>query len=371
MNLSSILSFKFWLSHWNEFILIGISIIAGVSFCLVLDLFVKHLQGKIASPFIGNFWRLFKIPLFLFLPCLLSLSLLKSFANIKDTEILTKFIFKPLLISAFATFIIQLTRLSEKWLNTYLIREAGYGIREKSVKTKLQFIRRIFIIFVIIISLAFILMNYEGMRNIATGVLASAGIISAIMVFAAQNSFANIFAGFQLAFTQPIRIYDNLMVEGEYGQVEEINLTYVVIRIWDGRRLVLPLNYFIQKPFQNWSRSSPDLLGTAMFYLDHTANMPKLRIALTQILEQSSLWDKKVNVLQITDVKEKTIELRALISARNPSDLFDLRCEVREKFLAHIINESVQNLPRTRVEMQSAELIPSNVKNTFNVVKTD
>jgi len=169
-----------------------------------------------------------------------------------------------------------------------------------------------------------------------------------VAAFAAQKSLGNFFAGFQIAFTQPIRLDDVVIVEGEWGRIEEINLTYVVVKIWDLRRLVLPITYFTEKPFQNWTRTSADLLGYIYFYADYSMPVEPLRQELHRILDASPLWDRKVCSLQVTDLSEKTMQIRALMSASNASKQFDLRCEVREKLVAFVQENYSSSFPRLR-----------------------
>lgn len=195
------------------------------------------------------------------------------------------------------------------------------------------FIRKVIIALVIVISLAIILLSFESMQKIGAGLLTGVGVGGIIIGFAAQKSLGNLLAGFQIAFTQPIRMDDVLVVEGEWGKLEEINLTYVVVNIWDKRRLVLPITYFIEKPFQNWTRTSAEILGTVFIYTDFKVPVQKLREKLTDLLTGHPLWDGKVNVLQVTDLKEQTIELRCLMSCRNSGQAFDLRCYVREEMI--------------------------------------
>src|SRR5690606_23663081 len=211
---------------------------------------------------------------------------------------------------------------------------------------------------IVVLTLAAILMSFENMRKLGAGLLGGVAIGATILGFAAQQSLGNLLAGFQIAFTQPIRIDDVLVVEGEWGRVEEITLTYVVLRIWDQRRLILPISYFIQKPFQNWTRNSSDILGTAFFYLDYRVPVEKVRDELTRLLQLSPLWDGKVNVLQVTDTKERSIEIRALMSARNSGEAFDLRCYVRENLIKFIESNYPESLPRTRAEIDRAVVVP-------------
>jgi small-conductance mechanosensitive channel len=194
---------------------------------------------------------------------------------------------------------------------------------------------------------------------LGASLLASAGIASVVIGFAAQKSLSNLIAGFQIAFTQPLRLDDVVIVEKEWGRVEEITLTYVVVRIWDLRRLVLPITYFIEKPFENWTRTSSDILGTVFLYADYSANVEAVRNELTRVLKGAPLWDGKVGLLQVTNTSEKTIELRALMSARDASDAFDLRCLVRESLVAFLQRETPQALPKNRVDVTQ---VPSSAK---------
>src|SRR5690606_20385165 len=183
--------------------------------------------------------------------------------------------------------------------------------------------------------------------KIGAGLLTGVGIGGIIIGFAAQKSLGNLLAGFQIAFTQPMRIDDVLIVEGEWGRVEEITLTYVVVNIWDKRRLVLPIQYFIEKPFQNWTRTTAEILGTVFIYTDFTMNVQALREKLSELLRSNSLWDGKVDVLQVTDFKPEVMEIRCLMSCRNSGDAFDLRCYVREKMIDYIKKEYPDSLSRT------------------------
>jgi small-conductance mechanosensitive channel len=162
---------------------------------------------------------------------------------------------------------------------------------------------------------------------------------------------SNIMAGVQIALTQPIRIDDAVIVEGEWGNVEEITSTYVVIRIWDLRRLIVPLKYFLEKPFQNWTRQSADLIGVVMLYVDYSVPVDAIRARLAEILKGSPLWDGKVGVVQVTDAKERTVEVRVLVSAASSGQAFDLRCDVREKLIAWLQAHHPSALPRERLEL--------------------
>jgi small-conductance mechanosensitive channel len=235
--------------------------------------------------------------------------------------------------------------------NHYRIDHAD-NLHQRKVVTQLQYIKRVIGVIVVIVTLAFTLLQFPHVRELGAGLLTSAGIAGIIIGFAAQKTIGNLLAGFQIAFTQPIRIDDVVVVEGEWGRIEEITLTYVVARIWDQRRLVLPLNYFIETPFQNWTRTSAELLGSVFFHVDYRMPIEPLREEMTRILRSTPLWDGRVNVIHVTDAKTHTLEIRALASARDASSAWDLRCLLREKLIAFIQREYPQGLPRARVEME-------------------
>jgi small-conductance mechanosensitive channel len=217
-------------------------------------------------------------------------------------------------------------------------------------------LRKIITTIVALIAIASMLMVFESVRHFGTAIIASAGVAGIILGFAAQKSIATLLAGVQIALTQPIRIDDVVIVEGEWGRIEEITLTYVVVRIWDLRRLVLPISYFIEKPFENWTRTSAELLGSVFLYVDYNVPLERLRAELQKILDSSKLWDRKVSVLQVTDTKQHTIEIRVLVSAHDASTAWDLRCEVREKLIGYLQKHHPESLPRLRAAFQETAL---------------
>lgn len=224
------------------------------------------------------------------------------------------------------------------------------NLKARKIRTQIKFVSQFLIAFIVVLAIAAMLLSFDSLRKVGTGLLAGVGVGSIIIGFAAQNTLSNLLAGFQIAFTQPIRIDDIVVVENEWGRIEDITLTYVVVKIWDERRLVLPINYFITKPFQNWTRVNSDLLGTVFLYLDYSAPVDKIRQRFESLLRENKLWDKKVSSIQVTDCKERVIELRALMSARNSGDAFDLRCHIREKLIEFIQHEHPGSLPKTRSE---------------------
>jgi small-conductance mechanosensitive channel len=226
---------------------------------------------------------------------------------------------------------------------------------ERKLITQVQYLRKIAIWIVIFIGFSLMLMSFESVRKIGSGMLTSAGIAGIIIGFASQKLLANLLAGIQIAFTQPIKIDDVVVVEGEWGRIEEINLTYIVVKIWDLRRLVLPITYFVEKPFQNWTRNTAQIIGVVFIYADYTLPIEKIRHYLGQLVADDELWDGQTYNMQVTNATPDTIEVRVLVSARNSSQAWDLRCKVREKLIAHLQECYPDSLPRTRVSLLPEE----------------
>jgi small-conductance mechanosensitive channel len=218
--------------------------------------------------------------------------------------------------------------------------------------TQVRVLRRTINVLVIVLGLAMMLMTVERVRQLGTSILASAGVIGIILGVAAQRTIANFVAGLQIAVTQPIRIDDVVIVEGEWGRIEEITFTYVVVRIWDQRRLVVPISHFIEKPFQNWTRVTTDLIGSVYLYVDHTIPVDAVRLELRAVLEHCEEWDGETWGLQVTDAREGAIELRATMGAADASRAWTLRCRVREELLRFIQQTYPQHLPRVRAEVR-------------------
>jgi small-conductance mechanosensitive channel len=228
--------------------------------------------------------------------------------------------------------------------------QAADNLRARRMRTQMQFMRRIAITLLLLLDGGLILSLFHDSKlwHYGAGLLASAGLASLVLATAAKSTASNLLAGLQIAFTEPIRIDDVVIVEGEWGKIEEITTAYVVVAIWDQRRLIVPLSYFIENSFQNWTRQTAELLGTAFLYLDYSVPVEELRQEFTRVLESSSLWDRRVNSLQVTNLSEHTMEIRCLLSARNSSDQFDLRCYVREKMVDFIRKNYPDAFPRVR-----------------------
>jgi small-conductance mechanosensitive channel len=227
---------------------------------------------------------------------------------------------------------------------------AENNIQARRVHTQFQLFRRLLIGFVAVIDVGALLWTFNDPRiwHYGSGLLASAGIASLIIATAAKSTAANFFAGLQIALTEPIRIDDVVVIQGEWGRIEEINSAYVVVKIWDLRRLIVPLNYFIENSFQNWTREASDIMGTAFLYVDYSIPVEELRKQLEAIVHPSPLWNKKTCGLQVTNLTDRSMELRCLMSSRNSSENFDLRCLVREQMTAWIQQNYPDAFPTTR-----------------------
>jgi len=223
----------------------------------------------------------------------------------------------------------------------------------RRMQTQLAIVRRLAVVIITILAIGAILLTFPGVQAVGTSVLASAGLVSIIAGLAAQSTLANVFAGIQLAFSDAIRVDDVVIVEGEWGKIEEITLTYVVVHIWDDRRMVLPSTWFTSKPFQNWTRNTSELLGSVEFDLDWFVSIASMRDELDRILERTAIWDGRASVLQVTDAVGGMVRVRILVTAVDAPTLFDLRCAIREE-LVEWIQRQASGLPRQRVEIVEA-----------------
>jgi small-conductance mechanosensitive channel len=256
-----------------------------------------------------------------------------------------------LLIASVTTLSFRLVNIGARVVLTRFDITEADNLRARKVYTQLQVMSRVLYVMIGFIAVAAVLMLFQEVRHVGASLLASAGIVGIIAGFAAQKTLANLFAGFQIALAQPVRQDDVVVVEGQWGRVEEITLSYVVVHIWDDRRLVLPLTYFIEKPFENWTRTSSALMGSVIVWVDYTFPVEEGRKALKDIVEASALWDRRFWNLQVSDASESTLQLRVLATSSDSSRSWDLRCEIREKFVAYIQAHHPSALPRIRASV--------------------
>lgn len=257
-----------------------------------------------------------------------------------------------LFIGAVAAVLLQATRVGEQALLHHYDLTATDNLRARAIYTQVRVIGKVVNVVIGVLTVASVLMLFTEVRQVGASLLASAGIVGIVAGIAAQKTIGNLFAGFQIALAQPMRQDDVVVVEGEWGRIEEITLTYVVIHIWDDRRLVVPLSYFIEKPFANWTRTSAQILGQVIIWVDYRFPVDEGRGALKDIIESSPRWDRRFWNLQVTDASERTMQLRVLATSADSSTNFDLRCEIREKFIACIRERWPQALPRLRGEFE-------------------
>ena len=240
------------------------------------------------------------------------------------------------------------------------------NLRARRLITQARVLTRSAHAIVIILGLSFILLTLPGARQIGASLLASAGVAGLVAGIAARPVLGNFIAGLQIAFSQPIRIDDVLIVNGEWGRVEEIKGTYVVVRIWDERRMIVPLTWFIENPFENWTHTSSTILGTVFLWLDFSVPVDPLRAEMERLCQASPLWDQRVCKVQVTDATDRAMQLRFLISANNSGDAFELRCIVREGILGYVAKHYPEGLPRLRSSLDAIELNSTTAATVIN-----
>jgi hypothetical protein len=257
-----------------------------------------------------------------------------------------------LLIGAIAVILFQAVGVFENAMLGRFDIQASDNLQARKVYTRAHMLGRMIRVLIGVFAASSVLMLFDSVRHIGTTLLASAGIVGIVAGIAAQRTLANLFAGFQIALSQPMRQDDVVVVEGEWGRIEEITLTYVVVHIWDDRRLIVPLGYFIEKPFQNWTRNSARILGSVLVWVDYSFPVEEGRAALKRIIEGNPLWDGRYWNLQVTDANERSMQLRVLATSADSSKSWDLRCQIREQFVGFIRDAHPRSLPLVRAHLQ-------------------
>lgn len=240
-----------------------------------------------------------------------------------------------------------LSLLEKIVFNRFDVNSAN-NLKNRKVQTQFQFVKKMLSVLVWTVGISLALMTFEPARKVGASLLASAGLASVFLGFAAQKSISNLLAGFQIAFTQPIRIDDVVVIENEWGRIEEITLTYVVVELWDLRRLIVPITYFLEKPFTNWTRSSSEILGTVFVHVDYAVPIDDIRDEFNRLLKESPFWNGKVSSLVVFDATDKTVQLRAIMSADDASHAFDLRCHIREGLITFLQKNFPTSFPTVR-----------------------
>ncbi|MFA5820357.1 MAG: mechanosensitive ion channel domain-containing protein, partial [Bacteroidales bacterium] len=301
-----------------------------------LFLFIKKKVSRTPGKLDNFIIDLFKIPaLWLFYWVLLKIFTHVFLSNLPFFPFLLH-IDTLLLIFSITWISIQFIKAGAYYLQSKLDIGTTDNLNARSRLTQIKVFKGIANSLIIIIAIAVGLLTFEQVKNIGISLLTSAGIIGIIVGFAAQKSIGMILAGIQLAITQPIRLDDVVIVEGEWGRIEEITLTYVVVKIWDERRLVLPVTWFLEKPFQNWTRTGADITGTVFLYVDYNFPVESIRIALPDMLKGNPDWDGRILNVQVTKTTEQYKEIRVLLSSADSSKNWDLRAAIREKLIDFI-----------------------------------
>lgn len=339
--------------NWQNLVLISsIALILAITIYLVTIQLLKRFSNRTDNKLEKDTHKKFKTPVITLLISIALSVIISTVASEFDfLKHLNHFI-NIVIIFSITWLLIKIIGLGRGQVLKRYDSDEKDNLKARKIHTQFKIIERILVAVVIIIALAVALMTFEGIRKIGVSLFASAGVAGIIIGFSAQKLIGNVLAGFQLALAQPIRLDDVVIVEGEWGRIEEITLTYVVVSIWDKRRLIVPTTYFIEKPFQNWTRESAEILGTVFIYTDYTVPFDKLREELTRILKTDKNWDGKVDVLQVTNATEKTVEIRALMSAVDSPTAWDLRVYVREKLIEYLQKNHPECLPRTRVILE-------------------
>jgi len=328
---------------------IGIALVIGITSWWALMALTRRLKGRE--------YRRARIARVISRPLAFALPLLVLIPALEATPLQERWLDQALrllhigLTGCFVWFLVRVVAAGERAILREHRIDVADNLAARRIHTQTRVLSRVLMGAIILVGVSMVLLTFPMVRQIGTALLASAGIIGLVAGIAAKPVFGNLIAGLQIALTQPIRLDDVVIVDGEWGRVEEIGSSYVVVRIWDERRMVVPLTWFIENPFQNWTRRSADLLGTAFLWLDYRAPIQAIRAELERICHSEKLWDGRVCVTQVTETSEHTLQVRLLVSARNSGDAFDLRCIVRERMLDFLAREHPQALPRTRAEL--------------------
>lgn len=342
-----------WIPRW----LVGLGLVIGaILFALSLYRFARWLLNRgfgTRFPLIGVFIARTAGPAQLAV-CLAAVAVVLPFAPLDDairTPLVRAFVVAFIALIGWIS--IRIVDMSAaRYLQNY--RDVTENFIARKHVTQVRVFKRVTDTIIVVMTISTALMTFDSVRQYGLSLFASAGAAGIIVGLAARPLLSNLIAGLQIAITQPIRIEDAVIIENEWGWVEDITSTYVVIRLWDWRRMVVPLSYFLDKPFQNWTRDTASLIGAIALHVDYRTDVPRIRRWLEEAVKESKLWDGSVVNLQVVDADDRTIELRALVSARNAPQSWDLRCEMREKLIAFIRDEMPESLPRER-----AILIPS------------
>ncbi|GIU56630.1 mechanosensitive ion channel family protein [Arthrobacter sp. NicSoilC12] len=346
-----------FLTQAMPFLAMALAVVAG----LVLSWLVRKIVLRLnrSKPELRETSRVARLPLRLSL-CLIGvrIALATSGGGLEWRHGLDHLLLIAL-IGSLAWLAIAMLLIIEAMVLTRYRVDVADNRRARRLRTQVILARRIGVALIAVVALGSMMLTFPAIQALGAGLLASAGVISIVAGLAAQTSLVNVFAGIQLAFTDAIRVDDVVVVQKEWGRIEEITLTYVVVHIWDDRRLILPSTYFTTTPFENWTRRQSEVMGTVEFDLDWRAPVEAMRGELKKVLAETPLWDKRVGILQITDATAGFVRVRILVSAADSASLFDLRCLIREELVLFLQQDHPTALPHVRLESLPSALAAS------------
>lgn len=348
---------RLWGVNWLHIFwaagVIGGAIVLGLIIHSVLFFILRRVARRKGDVIANSLVRHANAPSRFIIPLLIVLAVLPEAPLPKNVMSILQHAAGLGLIAAIAWLVILASEIVSDILSQRYRMDAADNLLARRIQTQFSIFHRIIVVLVCIVAVAVMLMTFPAIKHIGESVLASAGLAGLIVGLAMKDTLSNLIAGVQIAFAQPFRLEDAVVVEGEWGWIEEVTTMYVIVRIWDLRRLVLPLSYFLTHPFQNWTRTSAELLGYVTLNVDYTVPVNELRKELRRICESTKLWLGKVCVLQATDATEHTMQIRALMDAKDSNDQWDLRCLVREKLIEFVQKNYPRSLPRYRTEMET------------------
>lgn len=331
---------------------IGIAIALATMVVGLLLLVLRTTNKRLGNQTIDRFSQRLRTPLLLFISAIILLILWSGLSPESRHAAyfsLAVSLAQTLLYIFGAWLLIRLVKVAADGIRLHYEADNNITIKERKILTQLQYIEQIVLIVVSIIAAALILLQFDNVKSLGATILTSAGVTGIIVGLAAQKSIANLLAGFQIAFTQPIRINDRISINGEVGHVEDITLTYVVLKIWDERRLIIPLQHFIDQSFENWTHTDTQLMGSSFVFTDYAFPVEALREEMLRYLSTNPNWDERVAKVQVTDLTATSMQIRLLVSAANAASLFELRCQIREHAIAFIRDSYPTFLPTARV----------------------
>lgn len=348
---------RVWDSLQGDFLMPAVIVFFAILFYLLANsLFRKVIAGIRSSIRETSIpYELMTLP-FRLLVCLIALGVFLHYLPFSaEPRAFFRHTLLILAITGVSWFMMRLFMVFEQ----FILKRFSSSVRDnqsaRKIATHVSLARKILNVLLVLFALSAVLMTFDTVRQVGLSILASAGLAGVMLGFAAQKSLATLIAGIQIAITQPISIDDVVVVENEWGRIEEITLTYVVVKLWDQRRLIVPITWFIDKPFQNWSRTSSELLGSVYLYVDYAIPAEMLRHELERIVSSTPLWDRREAKMQVTNTTEKLVEIRALVSAANSSDVWELRCLVREQLIEFIRRNYPGGLPMVMMEKEQKQ----------------